>query len=243
MLQGIALTAGETMGVAADIKKLFSRRKGSGPSTHITNVNVVWGGGFHTLEGLSPGSEVFEYTLPFNNSTAVRNLPTNTFRFADTSVTITGMTVDPPFEFVDVFPKMPLSVKGNERLLFRIRIRVPQNYSGPMTIRFVQDDGDLIKVEINKVTLIAKGRKVDIESSSIIMKVRKGHIFKNSVQLYKALSYGDRVSSVSVNSPFALVSSEPKVPFTVTDPGSFIADFYIQAPQMGYAGPLEITLS
>jgi hypothetical protein len=46
-----------------------------------------------------------------------------------------------------------------------------------------------------------------------------------------------------VNGPFTLVSSEPKVPFRIDNPNSYIVDFYIQAPETGYAGALEINLS
>ena len=60
----------------------------------------------------------------------------------------------------------------------------------------MQDETDIIKVEINKVILAAKGKKVDIENSAIIMRVRKNHIFKNSVQLYKIFSFGDEVRGV-----------------------------------------------
>lgn len=233
------------MDIASRIRKLFgSAGRAGGFSTSITNVNIIWGGGFHTLDGLKPESNTFEFTVPFDNSTVVRNLPTNTFKFADTSVTITGVTVDPPFQLVGVTPTVPVSIKGNEKVSFKLTIKAPQqNYSGPMTIRLAKDEGDMVKVEINKVTLVAKGRRTDIENSSVMMKVRKNHIFKNSIQLYKALSFQDEVRKVSVNSPFTLVSSEPKVPFRIDNINSYIVDFYIQAPEISYAGALEITLS
>ncbi len=213
-------------------------------ATTVTNVNVMWGGTFHSLAGLRAKERLFDVKIPFDNSSAIQNLPENTFRFADTTVKINSISVDKPFELADVEPKPPFSVKTNERLELRLRVRAPEgNYSGPMTVRLVQDDDGIVKIEINKVILIAKGRKVEVENSGIIMSVKGNHIFKNSVQLYKALSYGDEVMGASLNAPFKLASSQPKPPFRIDDPNSFIADFFIQAPEISYAGPLEITFT
>lgn len=219
-------------------------RRAAASSTTVTNVNIMWGGGFHTLPGMKPEQKTFEVSIPFDNSSAIENLPENTFKFSDTTVTIRDITVDKPFELVAVDPKMPLTVKTNERVSLRLTVRAPDTgYSGPMTVRFLQDDAGIIKLEINKVVLVAKGRRVEIENSGIIMSVRKGHIFKNSVQLYKALSYGDEVTGISLSAPFRLASTSPPVPFRLDDPNSFIAGLFIQAPDTSYAGPLEITLN
>ncbi len=224
--------------------RLLGRRGNGGSPTNITNVNIMWGGGFHTLPGLKPETKTFEFSIPFDNSSAIENLPKNTFKFSDTTVRIKDITVDRPFELVGVTPRLPLVVSTNEKVEFRLSVKAPEtNYSGPMTVRFLQDDAGIIKVEINKVILAAKGRRVEIENSGIIMSVRKGHIFKNSIQLYKALSYGDEVTGISINAPFRLASTRPNAPFRLDDPNSFIADFFIQAPEMSYAGPLEMVLA
>ncbi len=219
-------------------------KRGGGGQTNVTNVNIMWGGGFHTLPGMRPEQRTFELSIPFDNSSAIENLSTNTFKFSDTTVKIKDITVDKPFELVTVDTKLPLAVKTNEKVGFRLTVKAPDtNYSGPMTVRFLQDDADIIKVEINKVILVAKGRRVEIENSGVIMSVKKNHIFKNSIQLYKALSYGDEVTGVALNAPFRLASSRPSPPFRLDDPNSFIADLFIQAPEISYAGPLEIILN
>ena len=96
--------------------------------------------------------------------------------------------------------------------------------------------------QINKVIVNTGMKSVEIENSGVILQMPKGGIFKNAIQMYKAMSYGERVDKVNIQKPFELVSCDPKLPFTINEPSSYLVTFYIKAPDVDYAGPMEIKL-
>ena len=98
-------------------------------------------------------------------------------------------------------------------------------------------------MELTKTVLNVKGRKIPIETSSRILNLQKGQIFSEKIQLYKAFSYGDSVSNIEIEKPFAFVSSDPKLPLKIDDTNSYILNLYIQGPDAPYAGALEIRMS
>ncbi|MGC8538026.1 MAG: hypothetical protein ACP5MZ_03545 [Candidatus Micrarchaeia archaeon] len=224
---------------------IFKKKEAKKVAVRVTNINIRWMGAVHTLLGLESESRDFEVDIPFHNRSEaaekMRDVLGSTI--IEEKLRIDGITVDPPFKLLGVDPAPPKELANGESVVFKLSVEAPeQSYSGPMQVRFTDAPKERVRVEINKVTLIREGRKVNIENSELVMELEKNQIFKNSIQMYKILSLGDEVKSVEVNKPFNFVSSDPKLPFKVDNENSYIVVFYIQAPEISYAGPLELTL-
>ncbi|MGD0510950.1 MAG: hypothetical protein ABSA33_03865 [Candidatus Micrarchaeaceae archaeon] len=226
---------------------IFDFIKGAGaPTVTISAINIKLHGYTHGMPGKVVKERTFVLEIPFTNKTHTDMLTEATEFKAQKAepIKIKAIEVAEPFKLVSSDPKMPLEVKPDEKMVFKLVIEVPaHNYTGPISINFASDGVETIHVEIAKTTLEAKGRKVDIETSSRIMSLPKGQIFTEKVQLYKAFSYGDRISKIEIEGPFAFVSCEPKLPIKIDDPNSCIINLYIQAPQTSYAGRLDIKMS
>lgn len=223
------------------------KEKGKGQLS-ITSLNLRWHGQMHAMEGLVPKERRFTVTIPFQNKTAQDKLPFEALkqRFKaeeQPPIVISGIQLSDPFKLVSVEPKLPRSVASGERVEFVVTVDGPDyGYNGPLTVMLNSEEASMIKVQINKVMLRTASKSVEIENSGVILNMPKGGIFKNSVQLYKALSYGDVVTRVTIGKPFDFVESEPHLPFTVNDPSSYLVTFYVRAPDLDYAGPMEIKL-
>ena len=227
-----------------DIRGLF-KKKNSAPLIDISSVNIMWNNTFHTLQGLKTFESQFDVKVPFANNNAVNELVKSIFKEGKGEViTIKDVSVYKPFELISISPSLPININPNEKVEFTIKLSGPkQNYSGPLSIKLVPEEHEHVKIEINKARIIYKGKSTDIDKSEMIITLAKGQIFINTVQMYKALSFGDIVSNITLNEPFKLISTDPKLPFKIDDSNSYLTTFYITAPNSNYAGPLEITVS
>jgi hypothetical protein len=212
----------------------------------ITNINIKLHGYMHSISGLEIKEKTFTLDIPFKNKVH-KDMLTEAASFKAQKaepLKIKSIEISEPFKLLSIEPKLPIEVKSDEQVTFKLSIEVPEhNYSGPMTIVFGSDGVEMVHIEITKSVLEAKGIKTEIETSSRILNLPKGQIFSEKIQLYKALSYGETVSKVEIAAPFAFVSSEPKLPLKIDDPNTCILNLYIQGPTSSYAGILEIKIS
>lgn len=229
-----------------DVRKLF-KRKGDKKVT-ITSVNIRWMGQMHAMEGFEVETNPFTITIPFQNKTQQDALPFEALKEKlkaqeKAPIRITGIESSTPFKLISVYPKLPVDVPSSVRVEFKITLQAPDyTYTGPVTISLGSEEAGMIKVQINKVIVTTPMKSVEIENSGVILNMPKGGIFKNSIQMYKAMSYGERVDKVTLEKPFEFVSCDHQIPFTINEPSSYLVTFYIKAPDVDYAGPMEIKL-
>ncbi len=200
----------------------------------------------HSLDGMEVKSRNFSFELPFKNKTHTDLLTEATEFKAQKAeqMEIKSIEVSSPFSLTAVEPKLPIKIKADESVVFKLSIEAPEHsYTGPMNIILGSDTVDMVHIEISKTVIEAKGIKTSIETSSRIINIPKGQIFTDKIQLYKAFSYGDSISRIELGSPFAFAGSEPKLPLKINDPNSYILNLYIQAPSTDYAGTLDIKIS
>ena len=214
----------------------------------ITSLNLRWHGQMHAMDGFTPKERRFTVTIPFQNKTAQDKLPFEALKQKfkaeeQPPITISEMQLSDPFKLVSVEPKLPRGVASGEKVEFVVTVDGPDyGYSGPLTVMLNSEEAGMIKVQINKVIVTTPMKSVEIENSAVILNMPKGGIFKNSIQMYKAMSYGERVDKVTLEKPFEFVSCDHQIPFTINEPSSYLVTFYIKAPDIDYAGPMEIKL-
>jgi hypothetical protein len=207
----------------------------------VTAVNIKLHGKIHTLPGAQSSSGFLDVEIPFTNKPNQNILMFQAQKKKPER--ITSIEVARPFVLVGATPKTPIEVEENQKVVFRLRIELPKySYSGPVDVEMKTEDPEMVHVELSKTVLVRGGKSVEVENSNAIIMVQKNGIFQQSIQMYKALSHNDTVRRVLVPDPFKLVSTDPKLPFTVSDENSYIVAFYIQAPDHNYAGPLTIEL-
>ncbi len=223
------------------------KKKEKGKVT-ITSVNIKWHGQMHAMEGLEVKESTFVIKIPFQNKSQQDALPFEAlkekFKAQEKApIRINSIQISDPFKFVSVEPKLPRDIMSSEKIELMITAQAPDyTYSGPITITLVAEEASMIKVQINKVIVNTPLKSVEIENSGVILNMPKGAVFKNSIQMYKAMSYGERVDKVTLQKPFEFVSCDRKLPFTINEPSSYLVTFYIKAPEVDYAGPMEITI-
>ncbi len=225
-------------------------RKRSG--THVARTIIKWRGKMHALdeEGFEVRGSSFVKEIPFSNRASTNMLTESNVGNAPVfkaqkpkPVKITGIEVAPPFKLTHVEPQMPLEVQGDESVVLKLSIDVPEHsFNGALNVTINSEILESIHVELSKFTLKSNGRSVDIENSARIMSIEKGQMFSQAVQLYKIVGYHTKVKGLSVEPPFKLVSTGPKPPFEIDNPNSYIVTFYIQPPDTNYAGSLEINV-
>ncbi len=212
-------------------------------TSKITNFNVYWKGRMHALPGMELRERRFSYELPFSNTSTEDALTFLKSQKREPEV-IEKLEVSGPFTLVSVEPKPPVSIGQGQKVTFRLLIDAPDyGYSGPATIKLGAHVVEQVRVEIPAVVVKANGKSVNVLEHGEIKVLQKGSEFEESVQMYRALGYGSRVSKVAVNKPFEFLRSEPALPFTIDDKSSFVVAFFFRAPEFDYAGPLEITVS
>lgn len=232
--------------MAFNLGNLF-KKKGNKKVT-VTSINIRWRGSMHALGGFEVGDNPFTITIPFQNKTQQDALPFEALKEKlkaqeKAPIRISGIDISTPFKLISVEPKPPVDVPSSVRVEFKMTVQAPDyTYSGPIAIALSSEEADMIKVQINKVVVTTPMKSVEIENSGIILNMPKGGIFKNSIQLYKAMSYGERVDKVTLEKPFEFVSCDHQIPFTINEPSSYLVTFYIKAPDVDYAGPMEIKL-
>ncbi|MDE1824120.1 MAG: hypothetical protein KGI00_04155 [Candidatus Micrarchaeota archaeon] len=219
----------------------FSRIfKGKGARATVTAINLKFMGSVHSIDGISIGKRDFDITIPFQNKIGSEMLPDS---ITGPKMTINSIKVSEPFQLLSVSPAPPVSIGYMERKSFSMRIRAPDlNYEGPMTIDFGNEPKDNVTISIAKIIMGYKDKRTELEESATSMVLQKSQIFKKEVQLYKVLSFNDAVNSIELNSPFELVSVDPRLPIKADRKDSYIIDIYIKAPSHNYAGPLEIIM-
>lgn len=225
---------------------IFDFLKGKKDGVTITTINIKLHGFMHSIAGMEVKERNFTLDVPFRNKTHTDMLTEATSFKAEKAepIRIKGLEVAEPFRLVSVEPNLPLEVKADEKVTFKLTIEAPShNYTGPMSLNFLSDSKEMVHIEITKTVLEAKGSKIAIETSSRILNLPKGQIFTEKIQLYKAFSYGDSVSAIELGFPFKFVSSEPKLPLKIDDTNTYILNLYIQAPSTSYAGVLDIKIS
>lgn len=207
----------------------------------ITSVNLKFMGGTHSLKGVEVNSEVFDYTIPFQNKMGSSHLPDN---LKGPSIAIKSITISEPFTLLEVTPSLPQDVPYLSRTMFTLKIRAPKlSYDGPLSINFGNDASGNIALSVQKVILSHKGRSADLENSEMTATMQKSQLFKKEIQLYKIISFNERINAIEVSKPFELVSVDPKLPITADKKDSYIISLYIKAPEFSYSGIMEIKLS
>jgi hypothetical protein len=212
----------------------------------ISAVNIRWRGSMHAIEGFEVKENPFVITIPFQNKTSQDAIQFEALRQKfkaqeQPPVVITGIQVSDPFKLLSIEPQLPLSIGSGQRITFNITAQAPDyTYTGPITVTLTSEEGGFIKVQINKVIVNTPMKSVEIDNSGVILNMPKGGIFKNAIQMYKAMSYGERVDKATIQKPFEFVSCDPKLPFTINEPSSYLVTFYVKAPDVDYAGPMEI---
>jgi hypothetical protein len=220
-----------------NILSMFGKKK----EVRITTINIKWHGKIHTLEGSKTAAEFLDIDIPFTNKPNENILMFQAQK--KKPELILSVEVASPFKLASISPNVPVEVKQDERVVFKLKIGMPDySYSGPLNIEMKTEDPEMVHIELTKTILKRGDRSVEVENSSSIMAVQKNGIFQQNIQLYKILTYKNEVKNVSVSEPFKLVSTDPKLPFTVSDENSYIVAFYIQANDRSYAGPLTIDL-
>ena len=226
--------------MASILERLFGD-KGRAAKVTVTSINLKFMGNSHGLDGMDVDKPEFEVSIPFQNKMGSGLLPDN---LKGPPVRISRIKVGEPFALLDVAPKLPVDVPYMDRTVFRLRIKAPgMRYEGPLSVDFGNDAAGSITINIKKVMLHYMGRSVELEESSIGASMQKSQLFKESIQLYKIASFGDRFSSVQVSKPFELVSTDPKLPIVADRKDSYILSMYLKCPDFSYAGDMDITFS
>ncbi len=204
-------------------------------------MNIKFLGGTHSLGGLTPSGETFEYVIPFQNRMGSDMLPDS---LKGPSVRISKIMLGPPFELVSVEPSLPVDVQYKSKISFKLRIKTPSMaYNGPMSVDFGNDSAGNIAVNVHKVILRRGENSVELENSEIVATMQKSQVFRKEIQLYQIMSLNDTLKSVEVSAPFELVSVEPSLPVVADRKDSYMISVYIKAPQASYSGDMEIRLS
>ncbi|MCL4389382.1 MAG: hypothetical protein M1528_01650 [Candidatus Marsarchaeota archaeon] len=227
------------------ISNLFKKKRDA--SVVVTSINLRWKGQMHALGGMQINEKRFTIAIPFQNKTqqdALQQYAALKEKFKAQEVPpilISSIQLSDPFKFVSVEPALPITVKSGEKVEMKVTGEAPAyGYSGPITVTLSSSEARMVKIQINKVILTTERKSVEIENSGVILNMPPNGIFKNSIQMYKALSYGDVVTNVIASPPFEFEGAEPKLPFTISEPSSYIVTFFIKAPDVDYAGPMEI---
>ena len=219
------------------------------PKISITNINLKYRGQIHSIEGLDSTESVFSVTIPFTNRPYSNYLTDylseeHVIKASEFDpINLKSIEAAPPFKIISIEPKLPTKIGPEERVEFKINIQGPEiNYMGPMTLEFTEENKEFIHIEITNTTLNFKGKEAVVDSSLNMLNLPKNSIFGEGIQLLRALDYGTKVESISVNDPFKFEGAFPKPPFTINDKSSFILTIYLKAPESNYSGPLVVNM-
>ena len=213
-------------------------KKKSNYSGDITGISIYWKNSMHGLPGRKLSEREFSLKIPFTN----KNYESLSFlKKSDTTEIVQEIEVKSPFKLISIEPQLPASIKSGESIEFDIRISAPEyNYSGPLVLKMIPKPVEMAHVELPDIIAVNGEKRVKVNEHGEVKSVEKGSNFEISMQMYRVLTYNDTVKGVSVNKPFEFVGSEPKLPFTIDNKSSFVASFYIKAPEFDYAGTLEL---
>lgn len=221
-----------------DFLKRLRGKKGS-VSITLTGITLKFGGDHHALAGREIKEQVFPLDIPFQNKMGSGLLPDN---LKGPDIRISEIKADLPFELLEVSPHPPVSVPYLSSQMFKLRVKSPSiNYTGPLAIAFNTDSKENVNIDVSKLVLVDGKNKAEVEESSNNMILKRSQIIRRDIQVYKILKYGRKVSSLSINKPFEIASSEPAAPFTVDRKDSYVVKVFIKCPDFNYSGPLEIS--
>ena len=207
----------------------------------ITGINLRFMGGSHQIKGMEVDTDTFEIRIPFNNRIGSENLPDN---LRGPKIVLSKITVEAPFRIISISPALPAEVEYLGKVVFVLKIAAPDmNWEGPMNVSLTSEPSNNITISIKKVTLHHGDRSVELEDSGVTSAMQKSQTFKQNLQLYKIISFGDEVSKIEVNEPFVVTSTEPALPIKADRKDSYIISLYLKCPEFSYAGDLDIKLS
>ncbi len=207
------------------------------PATTITSINIRLGGDVHSLPGKDV-SGIFDINIPFKNRLGNGLLPDN---LKGPDITVSTISIEKPFELISIKPALPINVQYMSEENFALRIKPPDgSYNGPLFVKFGTGSSDNIDINVAKIVLVNGEKRADLESSAFNMNIKKGQVFRRDIQLYKILSFQQKISSVEASAPFSIVSTQPSVPLSVDVKDSYIVTLFIKCPEFNYAGDMEI---
>jgi len=205
----------------------------------VTGISIYWKNAMHGLPGMKLKEREFEIKLPFTNK---NHEELSFLKKADTTEIVNSIEVTKPFKLVGIEPALPVSIKSGESIQFIIKVQAPEyNYSGPLVLKMVPKPVEMVHIELPDIIAIRGSKRVKVNEHGEVKSIEKNSNFEVSMQMYRVLTYNDSVKSVTVNKPFEFVGSDPKIPFTIDNKSSYVASFYIKAPEFDYAGNLELT--
>ncbi len=150
--------------------------------------------------------------------------------------------MDKPFALLGIDPVLPVDVPYLGSTRFTLKIKGPDgSYNGPLVVKFDTSSKENIDLSIARIMLVHGSKRVELEGSTSNMNIKKNQVFRRDIQVYKVLSFGDKVESIEIGKPFALASCETKFPFTVDRKDSYIITLFIKCPEYSYAGEMEIS--
>ncbi len=226
------------------IWRLFSGSKlaknpESDPKISITSINLRFMGNSHGLDGVKAYDSVFKLNIPFQNKMGSELLPDN---INGPNMRIDKISVSAPFTLLDVDPKLPVDVGFMSKVMFRLRIKGPDvKYEGPLSVNFGNDPTGTVNVAVKKIVLHYKGKTGDLENSQIVSNMQKSQVFRQEVQLYKIMSFGDTLNAIIISRPFEIVGTDPKLPIALDRRDSYVISMFIKAPEASYSGDIEVT--
>jgi hypothetical protein len=219
---------------------IFSALRGNkNPLTKITSININWNGTVHSLSGIEVKDKEFYIVIPFRNNTE------SLLEFLNTeeppSIIISKIEVSLPFEIISVSPKLPNSISPNTLKEFRIKLKAPAyKYEGPIQFKLFSDTSNFIHLEVTKTLVNTKNGNFALNDKPKNMNVPKSGIFVMHLQMYRVLSYQDKISKITLSDPFKFVKSKPEIPFSLDVKDSYIIELQIKVPDFNYSGVMEI---
>lgn len=217
-------------------------KRGGRTTITISNINIYWKGNIHALPGIVSHERAFKVKVPFKNK------KTETLSFLKQQERkperIEKVETSKPFSITGVEPPLPISIPEGESVDIDISVEGPEfNYSGPLTLKLGTTAEEKIHVELPEIFLVKGDKRVRVNEHGEVHNLMKNQVFEVSIQMYKALTFGDKVSVVKTSKPFEFEGTSPQLPFKIDDRSSYVVTFMIKAPDFDYSGPLEIEVS
>lgn len=203
----------------------------------LTSINIRLGGDVHAMAGRDV-PQIFELPIPFRNKIGSGLLPDE---IKGPVTTVSQITIDKPFELLEIKPSLPIEVPYQSEKKFILKIKGPEgSYNGPLLIKFDTSSKDNIDVNVSKIWLTGPTRRMELEESAFSMNIKKGQTFRRDIQAYKVLSLGQKVTSITMQAPFEVAATDPKLPFTIDRKDSYVVSLFIKCPAFSYAGDMDI---
>ncbi len=209
------------------------------PLIKVTSISLGWSGTTHSLPGIDSEGSVFEAKIPFSNK--VEGIMEVLKAQSSAPVVISGFESSQPFRILSVSPKLPANVEANTTQVFTLKIEGPAyKFEGPLQLKMLSDTSGFVQIGVPKIIVHTRKGTTTLDEPARTMSVPKGNVFTFHLQMYRVLSYTDKVESVGVSEPFELVETTPMAPFSLEVKDSYVLELKIRAPDFSYSGNLEI---